>query len=204
VENVAALLGRGIGRVLGDLAALGYDAEWHCIPAAAVGAPHIRDRVFILAYAQREQLQQWGRAGDMACTAGARESEAPQRERVWDAIGDSGADVANPPSVRMEGQRLSVEGDQRLADIDRSGPIIPNTNGIGWISRKQLVYARKSHAEGGGWWATEPDMGRVADGVPARVDRLRGLGNAVVPQVAEYIGRQMMQHERFSASGSHT
>jgi DNA (cytosine-5)-methyltransferase 1 len=50
LENVAALLTRGLDRVLGTLAAIGYDAEWHCIPAAAVGAPHIRDRVFVLAY----------------------------------------------------------------------------------------------------------------------------------------------------------
>jgi DNA (cytosine-5)-methyltransferase 1 len=41
----------------------------------------------------------------------------------------------------------------------------------------------------GNWWEVEPDVGRVADGIPNRVDRLRGLGNAVVPQVAEYIGR---------------
>jgi DNA-cytosine methyltransferase len=52
VENVAALLGRGLGRVLGDLAALGYDAEWHCIPASAVGAPHRRDRLWLVAYPQ--------------------------------------------------------------------------------------------------------------------------------------------------------
>lgn len=50
VENVAALLGRGLSDVLGSLASLGYDAEWHCIPASAVGAPHIRDRVWVLAY----------------------------------------------------------------------------------------------------------------------------------------------------------
>src|SRR5258708_2164912 len=50
VENVAALLGRGLERVLGDLAALGFDAEWHCIPASAVGAPHRRDRVWIVAH----------------------------------------------------------------------------------------------------------------------------------------------------------
>ena len=55
VENVAALLGRGLGRVLGDLAALGYDAEWHCIPASAVGAPHIRDRVWVVAYSHQKQ-----------------------------------------------------------------------------------------------------------------------------------------------------
>jgi len=51
VENVAVLLGRGIERVLGNLAALGFDAEWHCIPASAVGAPHRRDRVWIVAHA---------------------------------------------------------------------------------------------------------------------------------------------------------
>ena len=50
VENVAALLDRGLGRVLGDLAEIGYSAEWHCIPASAVGAPHDRDRVWIVAY----------------------------------------------------------------------------------------------------------------------------------------------------------
>src|SRR3990167_3261466 len=50
VENVPGLLVRGMGRVLGDLASCGYDAEWQSIPAAAVGAPHIRERVFILAY----------------------------------------------------------------------------------------------------------------------------------------------------------
>ncbi|HWK40794.1 MAG TPA: DNA (cytosine-5-)-methyltransferase [Croceibacterium sp.] len=51
MENSAALLDRGMGDVLGDLASLGYDAEWHCIPASALGATHIRDRVWIVAYA---------------------------------------------------------------------------------------------------------------------------------------------------------
>ncbi len=53
VENVSALLGRGIGRVLGDLAALGYDAEWHCIRGQEIGAPQQRDRIFIVAYAHK-------------------------------------------------------------------------------------------------------------------------------------------------------
>jgi len=57
VENVAALLGRGIGRVLGDLAALGYDAEWHCIPASYAGARQLRDRVWIVAYPQCDRIQ---------------------------------------------------------------------------------------------------------------------------------------------------
>jgi DNA (cytosine-5)-methyltransferase 1 len=57
VENVAALLGRGLGTVLGDLAALGYDAEWHCIPASYVGARQLRDRVWVVAYPQRDGVQ---------------------------------------------------------------------------------------------------------------------------------------------------
>ncbi len=63
VENVSALLGRGVGTVLGDLATLGFDAEWHCIPAGAVGAGHIRDRVWIVGFlpdaASDWFLQRW-------------------------------------------------------------------------------------------------------------------------------------------------
>ncbi len=50
VENVSALLSRGLDIVLGDLAAIGYDAEWYCVTASSVGAPHRRDRIFIIAY----------------------------------------------------------------------------------------------------------------------------------------------------------
>lgn len=57
VENVPGLLSLGLGDVLSDLAALRYDAQWHCIPACAVGAPHIRDRVWIIAYPQDEQAE---------------------------------------------------------------------------------------------------------------------------------------------------
>ncbi len=61
VENSSALTSRGFHRVLGDLAALGYDAEWECIPAAAVGAPHIRDRIWILAYPRQVMRNDvWG------------------------------------------------------------------------------------------------------------------------------------------------
>jgi DNA (cytosine-5)-methyltransferase 1 len=60
VENVSALLGRGLDRVLRDLAALGYDAEWHCVPASYVGLRHLRDRIWIVAYPKRYSVQ--GRA----------------------------------------------------------------------------------------------------------------------------------------------
>src|SRR5262245_21910241 len=56
VENTSALLGRGLSTILGELAALGFDAEWHCIRAADIGAPHIRDRIWIVAHAQRDTI----------------------------------------------------------------------------------------------------------------------------------------------------
>ena len=85
VENVAALLGRGLERVLGDLAALGFDAEWHCIPASAVGAPHRRDRVWIVAYAN-----------------GGRQQQRDQGERRL-SITDAGSDAATPTTDRYSG-----------------------------------------------------------------------------------------------------
>jgi DNA (cytosine-5)-methyltransferase 1 len=147
VENVAALLGRGMGDVLGDLAALGYDAEWHCISAVAVGAPHIRDRVWLVAYPDgARELQSCGRVGE-------------ERRRA----GDGGAEMADAHRARL-GIRLEGASGQRTAAV------------------------------GGGWWEFEPDVGRVAHGVAARVDRLRALGNALVPQIPELLGRAIIRY----------
>ena len=116
IENVPALRTRGLSTVLSDLHALGFNAEWDCLPACAFGAPHRRDRLFIVAH----------------------------------------------------------------------------TNGDGELQQSGCITAvgeRPVHCD---WWRSEPDVGRVVYGVPARVDRLRGLGNAVVPQVAEHIGRSIL------------
>ena len=139
VENVPGLLGRGMGIVLGDLAELGYDTEWQSIPAAAVGAPHLRWRVWIVAYpcngGQRQLLQPLGELG-------------------------SGAEA-----------NLGSNGEARaVADYNRLG-------------------------NGGGHWAAEPNVGRVAYGLPKRVDRIVGLGNAVVPQIVTWIGGRIMEAE---------
>lgn len=121
-ENVPGILssekGEFFGQALRDLADLGYDAEWESLPAIAFGAPHIRYRVFLVAYPHGTRLP------------------LPEQER--EALGPA------PQS---------------------------------------------------GWWATEPRICRVAHGVPKRVDRLKVLGNAVVPQVAEWVGRRIMRAE---------
>lgn len=138
VENVAALRSRGLDRVLRDLAACGYDAEWDCIPASAVGAPHQRDRLWLVAYPARD--------GEEGPTA----PSGPVGQR------------ARP------GGSACGEGAAGLA------------------------------AGGAGAWV-EPDVGRVADGVPDRVDRLAALGNALVPQIAEWIGRRIVSYELASS-----
>lgn len=122
MENVSALLRRGMGRVQGDLAEGGLDTEWDCIPAATVGAPHLRDRLFIVAH--------------------------------------------------------------------------PTGGGCGWRWRgKTTSPMESSRLVESRDWALEATsrVCRDGNGIPKRLDRLRGLGNAVVPQVAEYIG-QMIKH----------
>ena len=164
VENVAALLGRGMGVVLGDLAESGYDAAWDCIPASAVGAPHQRDRVWIVAHPGGEQHE--GKGDAVWGQAAAGLPEAFERNTGLRSLGEEMADAA------------SVRRREGHANCGGRGPRSGEEQG-----------ARSS---GGGWWATEPDVGRVAHGVPARVDRLRALGNAVVPQIPELIGRAIL------------
>lgn len=128
IENVAALRYKqgGLGVVLRDLAEIGYDAEWHCITAWSVGAPHERDRVFVIAYPE-------GFLGQHPMLA-----ESPK----W---------VSEQP--RRVGR-----------------------NEVRWVGRQ----------------AYQPSMVGVDNGVSDRVDRVKSLGNAVVPQVAEWIGEQIL------------
>ena len=122
-ENVAALRTRGLTQCLQDLWSIGYDAEWHLIPAASVGACH-------------------------------------QRERIWL--------IANPAGERVEG--LWPEGFKVPQSLDESFLSVRDRNGQ---------------------WKVEPDIRRIDDGIPSRVDRLRATGNAIVPQVAEAIFREI-------------
>lgn len=160
VENVAALLGRGLERVLGDLASLGYDAEWHCIPASAVGAPHRRDRLWIVAYSNSlRELQPQGRKQD---------------KRRW--FGDCGAYVAHSAGQRQSGPGQSFKPGSQAPRLDR-----------------QTIDAVASRLRE--FWRSEPAVGRVANGVPDRAHRLKALGNAVVPQIPELIGRAILAAE---------
>ena len=150
VENVAALLGRGMGIVLGDLAEIGYDAEWEIISAADVGAHHLRERVWIVSYPISERYSQ-----STAFTYSGRSSN-----------------VAYP----VEQQR-----DRWLHWT------------CGWEREPQeaLLDARRGGRQEAWMSIPESSLGRVADGVPAVVDRLIALGNAVIPQIPEMIARRI-------------
>jgi DNA (cytosine-5)-methyltransferase 1 len=216
VENVAALLGRGLERVLGDLAALGFDAEWHCIPASAVGAPHRRDRVWIVANAgsgrrgeqsDREDQQQ-GRteavrpSEDVAHPArDVRPQQAPrwaERQRVGQScepilVADAAGERSNGRvgGAELARRRQPANSGEALADAD-IGERTP-----GWAAGRMGRLSFPRHAENNGLsrgddWLVEPDVGRVAHGVPNRVHRLRALGNAVVPQIPELIGNAIL------------
>ena len=183
VENVSALLTRGMDAVLGTLSTLGYDAEWHVIPAAAVGALHRRERIWIVAHAigKRDAVRgdcppcKEGVAG-RDCNAGGGECDCAAG-RAGEA-GEGACDVSDAygmrPSHRWTHERMGRQ--QRPKEAGSNG-------------------CQRSPDATGGQWATEPDVGRVAHGVPSRVDRLRCLGNAVVPQVVEIIGRAIIAHE---------
>ena len=130
IENVAELLngpnsepGKWFGRILGDLAERGYDAEWQCIPASALNAPHVRDRMWLVSY-----------------PAGKRQSEVFERVSFF-----------------------------------KKSEISPGT----WAKRS----------------VDKPGIQRVVNEFPDQLDRLKGLGNAVVPQIPEIIGRAIMEIE---------
>jgi DNA (cytosine-5)-methyltransferase 1 len=173
IENVSALRHKGLGDVLRSLAAVGYDAEWHCIPASAVGAPHRRDRIWIVAYPEGTGLQ--ARSGD-----GMGIDNDSRRDGGQFAGASYQTNVADACSTRLSWGKWIRNHTGEIAAGQASAD--------GTITERSADGRGQSHS-----WSVEPNVGRVADGVPARVDRLKALGNAVVPQIPELIGRAIYE-----------
>ena len=175
-ENVAGLIAMALDDVLADLEGLGYTARTFVIPAAAVGAPHRRDRLWIVA-THADSQQHEGRPhadGRAPATELPADAQALQRGTIerHEQDGDvrGAEDVADASGAGLQGSR-----DER----SQAGDAPP---------RQSLFRSEGDRRQ----WEFEPDVGRVAYGVPRRVDRLRCLGNAVVPQIPEIIGRAIM------------
>ena len=181
-ENVTNLLigdgGNWFKRVLWDISSVGYDAEWHCIPASELGAYHHRDRVWIICYPRSELLL--------------------ENSRYWrwrDSEGDMGGKDA--PRKRSADSGETSRSSKAMADapgerIQRSWPI---------KQQEPQPYVGEGISLCGGpgargsYWFPEPDVGRVANGIPSRAHRLKCLGNAVVPPIPRVIGEAIIKHE---------
>ena len=170
VENSPMLVSRGLGRVLADLATLGFDAKWGIIGAHHATAPHKRDRIWLLAHTIREQLRTDG-CGQAAGEA--RENQEPrhQRQRIRFDAGECGSnprteDLGDTENERL--QELRTSGQQESSSYDR-----------------EAISLRSSEGGRPTYWTSQPNVGRVAHGVAYRVDRLKAIGNGQVPAVVE-------------------
>jgi DNA (cytosine-5)-methyltransferase 1 len=166
-ENVAGIVNMALDTVCADLEAEGYEVEPIIIPACAVDAPHRRDRVWIVAHStggKRGGLQ------NEVCKKGSQGCD--------ELFGITGRlsgklcveDMADSQSFGIQGQRPS-------------GIKKPQTHGFSSIPMRQGERSEQAQ------WLPEPNVDRVVDGLPNRVGRIRGLGNAIVPQVAAEIIR---------------
>ncbi len=182
LENVPGLAFRGLGRVLGELAGLGFDAEWDVFSAEEEGAPHRRERLFILAYRSGKHLRH-----EPERLSGRRKRGF--RGKGQAKPGDHGPEraLANADSQgQLQPRQLRRPVRRWPGHRGRSKPVA-NTKGQGLSSiiGKIRGEAQLSGPPMCGRWASEPDVARVAHGVPDRLDRVRALGNAVVPACAE-------------------
>jgi DNA (cytosine-5)-methyltransferase 1 len=169
-ENVSGHIKLGLDTVIEDLESEDYSVRPFSISASSIGANHQRERIWILAHSRRSQ---WPRAEFRGENENeTRKENANQFER---SSSTSEVDVANTNDERLQRQ---------------------------WQSRNQFTprfnSSRESSEEGQGtvgqgWWESEPNMGRVAHGIPKRVDRLKSLGNSLVPQIPYYIGKTILE-----------
>lgn len=193
VENTPALTSRGLNRVLGDLATLGFDARWGVLGAAQVGANHQRDRIWIVGDSTREL---WRTRRGRPATAGERESQPERQIQSTNAnslgrnqTGEQGYDK---PVSDQHGDRATKECRRHELELRPSGHSnqsaytrserLEKRNGLGCSeAKREWPLSAIATPE---WWAVEPSLDRVAHGVAARVDRIRAAGNGQVPLCA--------------------
>ena len=189
VENVPALLVRGLDIVLGDLASIGFDAEWDCLRACDFGAPHERERLWLVAYpgSARRRQDARGALGNEA----AHEGRSSQHDHVANRDGQGGraADVADAKSNRC-GQGWTWRPDPSRAREQQSALQAVASPDSEPTQRASVAWTERDP------WAIEPDVARMAHGIPDGLDRRRALGNALIPQTSEWIGRRILAFEQ--------
>jgi DNA (cytosine-5)-methyltransferase 1 len=180
LENVPGLLSSGyFGQILGDLAESGYNARWKVLSAAEVGAPHKRDRIWIFAYSngnrRRTEQKFWPKCENKA------------------KFGNDGKEkpLAYTQECDKGGLSLREEKEQSGLGIGSKDVCHPTVKGFQNRINQKVGRCKKRNKElqlkRSNWWEIKPNVGRVADGISSRVDRLKVLGNGQVPQVVEKV-----------------
>jgi DNA (cytosine-5)-methyltransferase 1 len=177
------LTSRGLGRVLGDLASMGFDARWGVLGAADVGANHQRDRIWIIArwrgqvpYTQHDRIRRWE-----------QQQESVKKKNVGNAISNRRSERRNDNGEHDRNQ-FATDGQHSCALADTTSirqqesrkheQSINSKKGCDWKAN----YVESIGSSN--FWSAEPNLGRVANGVAARVDRLKAIGNGQVPLCA--------------------
>ena len=176
-ENVGGHIKLGLDTVLQDLESEGYSVRAFSISASSIGANHQRERVWVIAHSNVENTRQHG--GRIKPTwntesIGPRTSEETQWSTNTDKInGSSERATSMGESSDTDSQRLQGLGSEQQLRKDET--------------ERPTSWER--------WWEFEPNVGRVANGVPQRVDRLKGLGNSLVPAIPYAIGHAILEEE---------
>lgn len=190
-ENVPGLLSSEHGtffeRILKEMAEIGYNVEWTNISAKQIGARHKRDRIWIVAYSGKIRCK---------CRSSNREKRFVQENEERNF--KKNQSKRNGWKCRTCSVCSVLPNSRNYRDVERFRKLRKDKSNVqtGLFNR-----SRKEVNESWKWWKIEPDLGRVADGIPCRVDRLKGLGNAIVPQIAHLIFEQIKPYLEKSKTG---
>ena len=220
IENVPMLTIRGGGRVIADLAEIGYDAEWQIVGADDVGAWHRRKRIWIVAYPNsnrtqpilRKTISEGGSSEISDSKFGGRGQRghsvfrASENEKIVSDTGHTESQGRDETSKRQQPQGRRDARSKPSSLYHDVPDTVSNTKrtthgkGIGEhqhikqfqnISKGSKI--RSNITDSRRFWSVEPNVGRVAHGIPKRVDRLKGIGNAVVPHIPYIIGKRIKE-----------
>jgi len=198
-ENVTGIIKMALGQVLSDLESIGYDFPRDhegtpvvpVIPACGLNAPHRRYRVWIIAYCEQSGLERQKRR---------------EEKGIWNRFERPNSHASNSESIRPQGlwserqQKSNTHGGQRLSIRKDSGDA-SDTTGQGLPKSQESQFEESLlYAQRGSWQIPWHEVAarfcRVDDGVPDRIHRLKALGNAIVPQIAEVIMKGIMEIEK--------
>ena len=171
MENVPNLLTLGMSEVLGSLSEIGYDAEWCIISASQFGAPHLRKRIFIVAY-----------SGSFGCR------QAQHRG------------ISETPNLSQGGKEIQQRGSQKQIVAYSNGSRckgVRSTRRLQMVQENRSKFTmscntRNSQSTYWGKTKTPSPICYLDDGIPDRMAKLRSLGNAIVPQCSEFIGQKIL------------